>query len=334
MYWNDRYREDEKEVSGIQTMMNLFFENSHVFWSEYQNDPQNEGSNIFRMAPRHHVEDLCVEDTEGMIPDNTILVVGHIDIHKNIHYATASAFTQDLTMRKCWHGTFPNQGRLHFDQRDPPVPIPGNKESDAPVIDELVNAIKFLCRKLWTKHNGIQIPAQIITIDMRWKPEIVLHAMAVCSDFRGRYMPYFGMPVTPDRKPLREYTCKPGDKKGDYWYLDTNNSYKVPIIKVDVNAMKERFHTMLHMERDKVGSVSFDGGPPQTTQSVHWNSMLIDHLFSQEPVVKEGNSGPRTKLMFVDKDGKPDDHYFDCLVANLTMADAMGIRAVKMPHAV
>jgi len=49
---------------------------------------QGVGTNIFRMAPRHHVESLCVEDIEGIIPDNTMIVVGHIDIHKNIHYGT------------------------------------------------------------------------------------------------------------------------------------------------------------------------------------------------------------------------------------------------------
>jgi len=145
MYWNERYRDDESEISGIQCMMNLFYENSHVFWSEYQNDPQGVGTNIFRMAPRYHVESLCVEDIEGMIPNNTTIVVGHIDIHKNIHYATASAFAENLTMRKCWHGTFPNQGRLHFEQRKPPVPIP-DKELDAPIVDELVKAIRFLAR--------------------------------------------------------------------------------------------------------------------------------------------------------------------------------------------
>ena len=31
MYWKDRYREDESEISGIQCMMNLYYENSHVF---------------------------------------------------------------------------------------------------------------------------------------------------------------------------------------------------------------------------------------------------------------------------------------------------------------
>jgi hypothetical protein len=330
MYWNDRYREDEKEISGIQHMMNLYYENSHVFWSEYQNEPQSEGSNIFRMAPRYHVEGLCVEDIEGMIPNNTMIVVGHIDIHKNIHYGTASAFASDLTMRKCWHGTFPNQGRLHFEQRNPPVPIP-SKEHVAPIINELVNAIDFFGRAKWTKHNGVQLPTTIITIDFRWGAEYVLNAMAN-SVHGSMCLPYMGMAIMPDRKPIKEYTCKPGDSKGDYWFLDTNNEYLVPLIMVDVNAMKEKLHTMLLLESGKVGSISFNGGQPRTTQSVHWNSLLIDHLFSKDPVFKEGKVQLRTKLCFVDKDGRPDDHYFDCLVANLVMADVYGCRSVKLPH--
>ena len=140
-------------------------------------------------------------------------------------------------------------------------------------------------------------------------------------------IPYMGMPVPPDKKPLKEYRLDPGNTKGDYWLIDRNSEYKVPIIKVDVNAMKEKFHTMLHLEPGKVGSVSFCGGPQHTAQSVHWNSMLIDHLLSKEPVAKEGKRYLRTKICFVDKEGKPDDHYFDCLVANLAMADAYGYRA-------
>jgi len=330
MYWNNRYREDEKEISGIQHMMNLFYENSHVFWSEYQNEPQNEGTNIFRIAPRHHIEDLCVEDIEGTIPNNTMIVVGHIDIHKNIHYATASAFTSDLTMRKCWHGTFPNQGRLHFDQRNPPVPIP-SKEHETPIINELVEAINFLGRAKWTKQNDVQLSTTVITIDFRWGAEYVQNAMAL-TDFGGMCIPYMGKPVMPDNRPIKEYTLHPGDSKGDYWYLSTNNDYLVPLIHVDVNAMKERFHTMLQLEPGKIGSISFCGGPPRTAQSVHWNSMLIDHLLSKEPVMKEGKQTLRTKICFVDKDGKPDDHYFDCLVANLVMADVYGCRATKLPY--
>lgn len=330
MYWNDRYRNDEKEISGIQHMMNLFYENSHVFWSEYQNEPQGEGTNIFRMAPRHHVESLCVEDIEGTIPDSTILVFGHIDIHKNIHYATASAFAEDLTMRKCWHGTFPNQGRLHFEQRSPPNPIP-SKDIDAPIIDELVTAIRFFAKARWTKPNGRRLATAAITIDARWEPRHVLTAM-VNSGLGAMCFPYMGMPFPPDKKPMKEYRKYPGDSKGDYWFLDRNSEYKVPILKVDVNAMKEKLHTMLLLESGKVGSVSFCGGPPKTATSVHWNSLLIEHLFSKEPVFVEGKTTNRTKLCFVDKDGRPDDHYFDCLVANLTMADMYGCRAVKMPH--
>jgi len=326
MYWNDRYREDEKEISGIQHMMNLFYENSHVFWSEYQNEPKGEGTHLFHMAPRHHIEDLCVEDLEGIIPDHTIIVVGHIDIHKNIHYATASAFADDLTMRKCWHGTFPNQGRMHFEQRNPPNPIP-SKDIDAPIINELIEAINFLSRAQWTKHNGQPEYTTVITIDARWGAEYVADAiMRVDPGFAGRCFLYMGKPVMPDNKPIKEYTCFPGDDKGDYWFLDANNDYGIPLLQVDVNAMKERLHSMLILEPDKVGAVSFNGGPPRTAQSVHWNSMLIDHMLSQEPVLKVGKKTGRTKICFVDKEGKPDDHYFDCLVANLVMADVYGCR--------
>jgi hypothetical protein len=327
MYWNERYRDDEKEINNIQNMMNLYYENSHVFWSEYQNEPQGEGTNIFRMAPRHHVESLCVEDIEGTIPNSTVLVVAHIDIHKNIHYGTASAFAEDLTMRKCWHGTFPNQGRLHFEQRKPPNPIP-SQELDSPIVDELVTAIRFFARVKWLKHNGKKLATTIITIDARWEPRLVLTAM-VNSGYDNICVPYMGMPVMPDKKPFKEYRLDPGNTKGDYWLFDRNSEYKVPIIKVDVNAMKERLHTMLLIESGKVGSVSFGGGPPKTARSVHWNSLLIDHLFSKEPVFIEGKQSLRTKLCFVDKDGRPDDHYFDCLVANLTMADVYGCRAVR-----
>jgi hypothetical protein len=326
MYWNDRYRDDEKEVSGIQHMMNLYYENSHVFWSEYQNEPQSEGTNIFRTASRTQVEALCVEEPEGTIPNNAMLVVAHIDIHKNIHYGTAAAFAQDGTMCKCWHGTFPRQGRLYFEQRIPPVPIPDN-ENDAPIINELVSAIQFFAHARWTKPNGVRLPTTVITIDFRWKPEYTLSAMAN-SGFGQMCIPYMGMPVNPDQMPFKEYTVKPGDSKGDYWYLSTNNEYLVPLIKCDVNAMKEQLHTKLLLEPSKVGSVSFDGGPPKTTNSLNWNSMFIEHLFSKDPAFKEGKRTLRTKLVWVDKLGKPDDHYFDCLVANLTMGDVYGCRSV------
>jgi hypothetical protein len=269
-----------------------------------------------------------------MIQQDAMLVFAHIDIHKNIHYATASAFNEDGTMRKCWHGTFPNQGRLHFDQRNPPMPIRSTETYEAPIINELVDAITFFGRAQWTKPNGVKIPTQLITIDFRWGMEYVMSALTNCIDHSGKCLLYMGMPIMPDNLPVREYKCRPGDGIGDYWWLNTNNSYERPILKVDVNAMKEKLHMMLTLEPGKIGSVSLGGGPPQTTQSIHWNSMLIDHLFSQEPVVKVGKKYQRTKICFVDKDGKPDDHYFDCLVANLVMADVYGCRAVKLPHTI
>lgn len=328
-YWPGRFLPEKDEISNVQHLMNLFYDDQKTFWSEYQNQPQNEGTNLFRMASREHVESLCVDDVQGMIPDATQVVVAHIDIHQNIHFGIVSAIAADGTMQKCWHGTFPDQGRVTFRQAKPPRPIPSN-EDDGPMIDELSNAIRFFAQSRWRKHNGVALPTTVITIDMRWKPECTLAAMSN-SGFGAMCLPYMGMPISPDQKPIKEYKVYPGDSKGDYWYLSTNNDYMVPIIKVDVNAMKERLHSKLLIDPGKVGSISLGGAPPQKMSSLDWNSMLIDHLFSKEPAFREGKKTTRVKLVFIDKPGKPDDHYFDGFVANLTMGDAYQCNPLKSP---
>ncbi len=335
VYWPERYHPEEFEVSGIQHFMNLLYKDRVVFWSEYQNDPHSEGAYLFHMPERSHVESLCVSTLSGIAQNSAMNIVAHIDIHENILFYTVSAISRDFTIRKIEHGTYPNQERLVFTESDCPNPLSG-KDKDVRIYNGIVELLNYLHRKKWTTEEGRIRGTNLVSIDEKWNQKVV-HDVAKDYPVRGFVYPYYGIGVTPSKKPIAEYQRRKDVNNresfvGSMCYENVELTFKDGPARIgaDVNIIKTWLHNRLKVSLGYSGSVSFNGGDGRYSSLDH-NRFFIDHLFSEKPFLKEDKISGREKIMWENSD-RNQNHWLDCLCANIAVGELLGAKLGFLLH--
>ena len=331
VYWPQRFHAEKDETSGLQHLMNLFYDDRKVFWSEYQNQPENEGSLVFHLAERSQVESLCLNIGAGIAHESTKYVVVHIDVQKRLLYFTVSAFSQDFTCRKLIHGTFPDQHVLYFTRERCPNPFHGwNDDSDIGVYNALTHLVGIMSNERWTTENGRILGANIITIDNRYKQGIVHR---VCSEWspQGFVMPYRGLGIDAKKKPIADYSRSANTVNGvegvirercfeDMRYTKVGQPI---ILGADVSGLKTFLHERLKVQAGLSGSVSLCGAPDDRHTSYQFNQYFIDHLYSERPRLDEDVTNARQKIIWENIERKQND-WLDCFCANFAAAEILG----------
>ena len=328
VYWPDRYHPEEFEVSGIQHVLNLFYKDRSVFWSEYQNDPRSEGAFFFQVPERNHVESLCTSTPAGIAQNSTMSIVAHIDIHNNILYYTVAAISRDFTIRKIEHGTYPKQDRFVFTESDCTNPLTG-RDKDARIYNGIVELLNYLQRQ-WKTEEGRIRKINLVTIDEKWNQKIV-HDVVKDYPLRGFVMPYYGVGITPSKMPIAEYRREKDVNNreafvGTMCYENVKLTFKDGPSRIgsDVNIIKTFLHNRLKVACGYSGSVSFNSGDG-TYSSLEHNRFFIDHLFSEKPLLKEDKISGREKIMWENVENNQ-NHWLDCLCANIAAGELLGAK--------
>ena len=113
--WEQRYKKDE--ISGIQYAMNIFIENRKVFYSEFQNEPEEESDEAEQLN-----RDLIHQKLNGLnrlkVPLEASSITMYIDVHDKLLYYVIAAYAQGFTGAIIDYGTFPKQKVLDFEMND------------------------------------------------------------------------------------------------------------------------------------------------------------------------------------------------------------------------
>jgi len=331
VYWPERFQVEKGEISGIQHFMNLFYKDRVVFWSEYQNAPQMEGAYIFRLADRKEVERKCLDVPEGVCQNTTRWVVASIDVQKYLMYFTVSAVSQDFTVRKIMHGTFPDQKQLFFSQDNPPVPLSRKGEdNDEKMYNAIVRIVNMLAERRWKTEAGRVLRTNIVTIDQGYKKGLVQRVQQSCP-YPDFVIPYRGHGIMARHKPMSEYDASrnrsAAGKVGiirEMCYENTRNINGEPDILVgDVNFLKTFLHERLHVESGMSGCMAFCNGADVRVGTVGYNMFFIDHLYAEEPFEDIHLESGRRKTIWKNMERKQ-NHWLDCFAANLAAAELLG----------
>ena len=313
--WDARY--EPGEISGIQYCMNLFLFSRSVFFSEHQNEPEEEILHSGRITAEAVLGKLNGRK-RGEVPKDCQWLVAHVDVHNEILYWMVLAIEPGYRCYTIDYGTWPGQHVRYFQQSDPPqkLSVAYPRQSTDGVIaaglQEL--ALKHLLPRRYPREGGGDVPIDLVACDAGYRPETV--ATVIRATAQGsRFWPTKGVPFGPAKKPFTEYKPEKGVILGRHWRRCVTRVVSMLTLEMDVNRWKS-------FTRDRVMTALGDGASWSLFgQDPREHQLLADQLAAQYPTEV---SGPWGKMeQWAVPPAKPDDHWFDNLVDALCAASAL-----------
>ena len=154
-------------------------------------------------------------------------------------------------------------------------------------------------------------------IDSGYKPGIVENVRRKVGNI---IMSSRGVGLKAASRPMSSYIKKPGERYGFHWYIpNVNKTNEFPYIAIDVNFWKTFVQERLKMAMGDKGGMTIFG----TMGSMH--SQFAEHIANSEFWVRTQGHG-RTVHEWATKVGRPDNHWFDCLVGCACAAAMCGCK--------
>ena len=297
--------------------MNLFLFSRSVFFSEHQNEPEEDVIHTGRITANDVLAKLNGRK-RGEVPKQCRWVVVHVDVHDEILYYQAVAIEPGYTCATIDYATFPGQGLRYFAQSNPQqslskaFPAKSKEGTIYAGLHELL--AKQLLPRRYLREGGGDVPIDLVVIDSGYKPETVASAIRACGQ-GARIWPSKGVPFGPAKKPFGEYKPESGMILGRDWRRYVTKAVSMLTLEIDVNRWKSFCRDRVLGKPGDPGSWSLFGADPREHQ------LFADHLASQFPTEV---SGPWGKMeQWASPPAKPDDHWWDNLVDALCAANAL-----------
>jgi len=323
--WDGCHQDDE--ISAIQHGMNIYVdEGSDVFASECQQAPEVQGASEDeqRLTPEAVIARLNgLRQRQLRLGRHTL--VGHVDLHDKLLTWTLVAFADDWTSEIVDYGVHPEQGRRYWSLRDAHHSL-RHRARGAGLEAAIQAGLTELCQQLLALRcpadSGEEMPAKAIGIDSGYKPDIVRNVVAALRD--PRLVPTRGHGVKAINKPISEYTRTPGARFGDYWWIPPMHGKRgLKHVLFDANYWKRFLQMRFATVPGDPGAMTLWG----IEQGLH--KLIADHVAKSELGIKVEANG-RAVYEYRQLPGKPDNHYFDNLVACCALASYCGL---KLPGA-
>lgn len=352
--WKDRYTHEgdesgETELSAQQHAMNLRFSYPETFIAEYQNIGRKDDADLPLVITPDQLAEKTIAIPEMEIPVDTHQVSTFIDVQNEIFFYCSLATTSDFSGFIPEYGTYPkidsrffqkwNTGgwgllsKLFFEQypqhRDKAV-MKGGKAlapAEAKIYFGLSVLVPMLLGRQYQRHgtDGFLSPGKI-AIDTRWG-EMSNVIKKFVSDFGdSRIVTYKGQWFPPTNKQIEEYQLTRGwlfehqlhpEVKEPMWIWRPEASGGQFYLQCDVNRAKDFLMNRLASPLGGPGSIClYEGNPTH-------HEMFTHHVCGSEypePITARG----RTKNLWKERAGSPDNDWLDCLVGCIPLASWQG----------
>ena len=315
--WPERHNYDE--LSAIQHAMNLQFQDRAAFFAEYQNEPLKDDLGDSKLSA-----DMIANKLSGLdrriVPQDAEYVVGYIDVHERVLYWVVSAWSPGLGGGPIDYGTYPEQGEAYFTQftamRSMQSLHPGLVE-DAWIVASLDVLVSQLTQREFQREDGATMKLQKLLIDVKWgeKSKLLKQFCRRQPSYPSVLFPAQGLGIGASSKPFDEYKRQSGVRVGQNWRIPPAIAGD-RWITIDVNWWKSQAATRLLSAKGTPGCWELFGRDP----TVH--RLFADHCIAEEPI--EVAARGRVVLEWKWKPGRPDNHYWDCLVGSAVAGSLAG----------
>lgn len=317
--WPERY--EKGEISGIQYAMNIYISNRRVFYSEFQNDPEEENDEAEQLN-RDLILDKINGIERGILPLNTTSLTMYVDIHDKLLYWAISGYEQGFTGAVIDYGTWPQQKASEFTMDEARYTLESeypNMGRSARIYQGLTDLTVFCLSQEYKREDRAIIKISRCHIDANWGPETpVVYRFCRQSQFSNILTPCHGRGIMANQKPISIRKQGKGEKPGLEWYISSNTRKRaVRFCAYDTNWWKSFVSQRLKTAQGDIGCLSINGTKPQFIE------LLASHLCAEyfTPTAGQG----RRVDVWQQRAHRPDNHLFDCVVGCAVAASVDGI---------
>jgi len=317
--WQERYEPDE--ASAIQYAMDRLYSNRDTFFSEYQNQPLDEGeADQIRVEPADILAKVSGLQ-RYVVPSECTKVVAYIDVQKDVLPYVVMAFSDEGTGHVIDYGTYPDQGwdwtladaTKTYQQR--------GMGFEGALVDALDKLTEQVIGRTYRREDGAEMKIERCLVDAAWGiSSATVVAFCSRSQYSNVLMPSFGRSITADKKPYSEYRKVAGQTIGDFWLVSKNRS-NVRVIEIDTNYVKSLVAMRIQTAIGDKGSFQIWG----RQHDVHTNAIhkTYSQQMSAEYAVPTAGRD-RTVNVWKCYPGR-DNHYWDCTCGCYAAVSERGI---------
>lgn len=315
-YWPDRC--EESCVSAVQTAMNEYFDKpSHVFASEYQNQPEAHEDDMPRLMPN----ELAARGNgyeRGEVPISCDTVTVHIDVQQNILFWAAVAWNRDTFGGYVIdYDTWPKRNRRYFTLKQ----IKYGLEDLYPEVDEsgrlqsaVIDCVKHVNREWRRGDTGASVATSRILVDGGWRIESIEAGVKRCG--AANVAVAIGRGIKATQQPMQYWAKREGETKGNHW-VSRAIRHGRPIFMFDANYWKTQVHQGLLLDKNHGQAISFFEEPAS------FHQMFAEHCCAENATKVSANG--RVVAEWQITGSTKDNHFFDNLVGAMAGASYLGI---------
>lgn len=317
--WPERFKAGE--LSGLQSAMNIYYDNPRGFWSECQNDPQAEA---LAEGAKDLSAPLIVRRVSGLerftVPRECTRLTAFIDPGLSVLWYLIAAWTERGGGSIIDYGCFPRQNRTFFEARDARPTLgqtfTGMSESQL-VFAGLDRLTEQILSRSYPHETGGEMSIERLLIDCGWQSEAVFQFIRQ-SKYASIIYPSKGIGRTLTTTGVSEWKKRPGERVGPFWRLTVPESGRVRMLQFDPDYWKSKLHELLTKPLGDGASLTLYG---QLRKVDH--EMIGAHLASEfsAPVTVRGSTFDKWQLR---PEGN-DNHLFDCAVGAAIAASVQGL---------
>jgi len=316
--WPECY--NKGQLSALQYVMDLKIKvGEDAFWAEYMNAPKDEMADC-EVVTVDQVMQKTTAWERWQVPSNVTHLTAYIDVHKNVLYYMVCGWDEQFNGYIIQYNIWPETKRKYFMMSDVSETLGKMYNTvgwQGAVYAGLRDCTKKLLFRKWG-HTGLDIGLCII--DANWQTPLI---KGFCRDteWKARLMPSHSRFISPERKPLDEYTKNTGDVPGYNWrIMAPQNRSGIRHIVYDISYWKSFVNNGLLTAPGDRGCIQLFGGKEVD------HKCIAEHFTSEYPT--EVTSRGRTVRHWQMYPGKKDNHWWDCLVGNAVAASRLGSSSV------
>lgn len=306
-------RKSEDELSALQHAMNIRINiGEEAFDAEYQNAPHKmQVDEVESFETEEFIQRLNRRD-RGLVSPTTECLTAFVDIQQNALWWVVCGFSKGFDWDIVDYGTYPDQKRSDFTNASIKKTLlsvmPKGTSFEESLYDGLDKLTNYLCEKEWKEPDGTAHSLSLQLIDSKWGQHTKLvYKFCRQSKHKNIVVPSSGKYIGASSAPMGLWKGKDGDRRGDNWIWGKKKEHAgTRGVTYDTNYWKS-----FTLQRAKVGlggagAMTLFGTKPET------HRMFARHLEAEKPI--RTNAKGRVVDEWKHNPGRPDNHWWDCLV--------------------
>lgn len=317
--WEERF--EPGEISAVQNIMNLKFQDEESFDAEYQNEPKSEEDNPDRIT-----ETVLTGRLNGLersvVPLACDRLTMFVDVQKSALFYVVCAWNENFTGAVIEYDTSPKQNMPFYTLNTLRKTIQAKRPGmglEAQLYAELEELTAAMLQREFKREDGTPLRIERCVIDANWGDSTeIVYQFCRQSEFSALLMPSHGRGIPASGRAINDYRKSAGDRFGHNWYIPRGQGKRaLRHLIYDTNYWKSFLTNRLNQPHGETSSLSIYGSR-KTNHDVFFSQLKAEYKIRTEArgrVVDEWKCRPNR-----------DNHFFDCLTGNAVAANMIGAR--------